>query len=61
MKLVQHVFDYIRDRVIRGSAKRIPIHRTAIAERGGITELRMAQIVAVTRWGMPRSVMGHCT
>ena len=26
-----------------------------------ITELRMAQIVAVTRLGMPRTVAGNCT
>jgi biotin synthase len=44
-----------------GAARRIPIPGTAIAERGIISELRMAQIVAVTRLGMPRSVMGNCT
>ncbi len=44
-----------------GAARRIPIPGTAIAERGMISELRMAQIVAVTRLGMPRSVMGNCT
>ena len=44
-----------------GAARRIPIRGTAIAERGVISELRMAQIVAVTRLGMPRSVMGNCT
>jgi biotin synthase len=44
-----------------GAARRIPIQGTAIAERGVITEMRMAQIVAVTRLGMPRSVMGNCT
>ena len=44
-----------------GAARRIPIHGTAIAKRGVINELRMAQIVAVTRLGMPRSVMGNCT
>ncbi len=26
-----------------------------------ITELRMAQIVAVTRLGVPRTIMGNCT
>ena len=26
-----------------------------------ISELRVAQIVAVTRLGMPRDVIGHCT
>jgi biotin synthase len=44
-----------------GAARRIPIPGTAIADRGVISELRMAQIVAVTRLGMPRSVMGNCT
>jgi len=44
-----------------GAARRISIPGTAIAKRGVINEMRMAQIVAVTRLGMPRSVMGHCT
>ena len=44
-----------------GAARRIPIPGTKIASRGMISELRMAQIVAVTRLGMPRSVMGNCT
>jgi len=44
-----------------GSARRIPIPGTAMAKRGMINEIRMAQIVAITRLGMPRSVMGHCT
>ena len=44
-----------------GAARRIPIPGTEIAKRGVINELRMAQIVAVTRLGMPRSVMGNCT
>ncbi len=44
-----------------GAARRIPLPGTAIAERGVINEMRMAQIVAVTRLGMPRSVMGNCT
>ena len=44
-----------------GAARRIPIPGTEIAKRGVISELRMAQIVAVTRLGMPRSVMGNCT
>ncbi len=44
-----------------GAARRIPIPGTAIAKRGVISEIRMAQIVAVTRLGMPRSVMGNCT
>jgi biotin synthase len=44
-----------------GAARRIPIPGTAIAKRGVINEMRMAQIVAVTRLGMPRSVIGNCT
>ena len=44
-----------------GAARRIPIPGTALAARGMISELRMAQIVAVTRLAMPRSVMGNCS
>jgi biotin synthase len=44
-----------------GAARRIPIPGTVMAKRGVISELRLAQIVAVTRLGMPRSVMGNCT
>ena len=44
-----------------GVARRVPIPGTAIAKRGQINEMRMAQLVAVTRLGMPRSVMGNCT
>lgn len=44
-----------------GAARRIPIPGTELFRRGTITELRMAQIVAVTRLGMPRSVLGNCT
>ncbi|ASQ89686.1 radical SAM protein [Prosthecochloris sp. GSB1] len=44
-----------------GAARRIPIPGTAMARRGLISELRMAQIVAVTRLGMPDSVTGNCT
>ncbi|MDB9823024.1 radical SAM protein [Deltaproteobacteria bacterium] len=44
-----------------GAARRIPIPGTEIAKRGIINELRMAQIVAITRLGMPRTVMGNCT
>jgi biotin synthase len=44
-----------------GAARRVPIPRTEIAKRGSISELRMAQIVAVTRLGVPRTVLGHCT
>lgn len=44
-----------------GAARRIAIPGTAMARRGMISELRMALIVAVTRLGMPRTVMGNCT
>jgi biotin synthase len=44
-----------------GAARRIPIPGTRFAALGIISELRMAQIVAVTRLGMPRSVLGNCT
>lgn len=49
------------DPAYSGAARRIAIPGTPMAERGMISELRMAQIVAVTRLGMPRSVIGHCT
>jgi biotin synthase len=44
-----------------GAARRIPIPGTEMAKHGFITELRMAQIVAITRLGMPRNVLGNCT
>ncbi len=44
-----------------GAARRIPIPGTAIAARGTIIELRMAQIAAVTRLAMPGTVPGNCT
>jgi biotin synthase len=44
-----------------GAARRIPIPGTPMAGRGIISELRMAQIVAVTRLSMPRTVTGNCT
>lgn len=44
-----------------GAARRISIPGTRMAALGMINELRMAQIVAVTRLGMPRTVMGNCT
>jgi biotin synthase len=43
-----------------GVARRIPIPGTGISKRGMISELRMAQIVAATRLGTQRSVMGNC-
>jgi biotin synthase len=44
-----------------GAARRIPIPGTEKAKLGMITEMRMAQIVAVTRLGMPHNVIGNCT
>lgn len=44
-----------------GAARRITIPGSEIGKRGMISELRMAQIVAVTRLGVPRSVPGNCT
>jgi len=44
-----------------GAARRISIPGTEIFRRGTISELRMAQIVAITRLGMPRTVRGNCT
>ena len=44
-----------------GAARRIAIPGTKMAALGMISELRMAQIVAVTRLGMPGTVMGNCT
>jgi len=49
------------DPAFSGAARRIPIPGTEMAKRGAISEMRMAQIVAVTRLGMPRSVLGNCT
>ncbi len=44
-----------------GAARRIPIPGTPLAKRGIISELRLAQIVAITRLAMPRSVKGNCS
>lgn len=44
-----------------GAARRISIPGTEMAERGMISEMRMAQIVAITRIGLPREVKGCCT
>ena len=49
------------DPAYSGSARRIAIPGTPMARLGMISELRMAQIVAITRLGMPRSVLGNCT
>jgi biotin synthase len=55
------IFTASFDPAYSGAARRIPIPGTRMAQLGSISELRMAQIVAVTRLGMPRSVMGNCT
>ncbi|MBI4634515.1 MAG: radical SAM protein [Deltaproteobacteria bacterium] len=44
-----------------GAARRIAIPGTEMERRGMISELRMAQIVAVTRLSVPRTVLGNCT
>lgn len=44
-----------------GAARRISIPGTRMAERGMISELRMAQIVSVARLAMPHTVHGNCT
>jgi biotin synthase len=44
-----------------GAARRIAIPGTEMASLGMISELRMAQIVAVTRLGIPKTVLGNCT
>ena len=49
------------DPAYSGAARRIAIPGSEIGKRGMISELRMAQIVAVTRLGVPRSVPGNCT
>lgn len=49
------------DAAFSGAARRIAIPGTRMATLGMISELRMAQIVAVTRLGVPRTVIGNCT
>lgn len=45
-----------------GAARRISIPGTELAiKHGMVTELRQAQIVAVTRLGVPDTVKGNCT
>jgi biotin synthase len=44
-----------------GAARRIAIPGTEMAKRRMISEMRMAQIVAVTRLATPHSVTGNCT
>jgi biotin synthase len=44
-----------------GAARRITIPGGVMEQAGMITELRMAQIVAVTRLAMPHGTKGNCT
>ena len=44
-----------------GAARRITVPGSKLSQYGMISELRMSQIVAVTRLGMPRNVKGNCT
>jgi biotin synthase len=66
----EHANEEIADKILftgsinpgySGAARRISIPGTDMAERGMISEMRMAQIVAVTRIGLPREVKGCCT
>jgi len=47
--------------VFSGAMRRIPIPGSSLSTFGMISELRMAQIVAVTRLGTSRTVKGNCT
>ena len=44
-----------------GSARRITVPTSDLVVYGMISELRMAQIVAITRLAVPRTVKGNCT
>lgn len=44
-----------------GAGRRISVLGSELAQYGMISELRMAQIVALTRLGMSRTVKGNCT
>ena len=44
-----------------GAARRISIPGSELSKYGMISELRMAQIVAITRLGMPLTTKGNCT
>lgn len=55
------LFTAAHEPAFSGAARRITIPGTALAERGMISELRMAQIVAVTRLAIPHAVKGNCT
>lgn len=47
--------------VYSGSARRIPIPGTKLAENGAVSEARMAQILAVVRLAMGYDTPGNCT
>lgn len=49
------------DPAFSGAARRITIPGSKLEKLGMISELRMSQIVAVTRIATPRSVLGNCT
>lgn len=49
------------DAAFSGAARRIPIPGTEMEKLGKISELRMAQIVAVTRLALPLTTLGNCT
>ena len=47
--------------VYSGSARRIPIPNTELAQYGIVSEARMAHILAVVRLSLPLTVPGNCT
>lgn len=49
------------DPAFSGAMRRITIPGSELEKYGMISELRIAQIVAVTRLATPRSVIGNCT
>lgn len=66
----EHTNEEIADRILftasispafSGAARRITIPGGPLEPLGMISELRMAQIVAVTRMAMPRTTLGNCT
>jgi len=66
----EHTNDEIAEKILftgsfspgySGAARRISIPGTEMEKRGMISEMRMAQVVAVTRIGLPREVKGCCT
>ncbi len=55
------IFSGSFDAAYSGAARRIAIPGGVMEQLGMITELRMAQIVAITRLGVPHTVVGNCT